>query len=366
MQISCKKCYNWFTVALEQSGEIFKCPSCDTAHQVEIRVTQIASYAMNLESAKPKPGDLYFDIETTGLRTDAEITAISWIVDGEAFTWTNNKTLSAIPDEFITAWNRAERVVTFNGEKFDIPRLQVAYKMPEPKDHIDVMELCKAAGMNKGLKQLEEEYFLNVRPDEIKSWKGAQAVDAWNSYMRAGSARSLRLLQAYCAFDALSVMSFHNVLTSDLDDENRDALYEKAKQNVLALMPEQSSSGGTFAVPDGWAPIMPPMPPEDAKPQERWIFRKENPLTSIAGAGVCITGDTVIEREQLHSIIAAHGGTPLNSATRKTDFLVTNDTYKSSKILKAEKDIAEGSSLRIITEDELISLIKAARTFEAQ
>lgn len=81
----------------------------------------------------------------------------------------------------------------------------------------------------------------------------------------------------------------------------------------------------------------------------------------------CFTGTLKsMSRKQAMSVFAAFGGIPEKSVTKSTDFLVMGDqdirvvgnTGKSSKVIKAEKLLAEGQKIQLLSENEFLRMIE--------
>jgi len=99
---------------------------------------------------------------------------------------------------------------------------------------------------------------------------------------------------------------------------------------------------------------------------------RENPLY---GKNVVFTGTLQrFQRKEAAQIVINMGGIAQNSINKNTDFLVLgnndyclsirNPEHKSSKQLKAEKMIADGSDIKILPEDVFYDLIEVKRCFE--
>ena len=59
---------------------------------------------------------------------------------------------------------------------------------------------------------------------------------------------------------------------------------------------------------------------------------------TLGGLNICITGTLSMKRSDLEKILKDKGAVITSSVTKKTDFLITNDTTSnSSKLKKAEK-----------------------------
>lgn len=94
---------------------------------------------------------------------------------------------------------------------------------------------------------------------------------------------------------------------------------------------------------------------------------KEEAFQGLYGKNVCITGTlrTMNRKEAFDTLLAA-GATPNNNVTRETDYLVVGvgqrignkDGRKSQKERKALSYQSKGSSIQIIYEKELLTLLK--------
>jgi uncharacterized protein YprB with RNaseH-like and TPR domain/predicted nuclease with RNAse H fold/adenylate kinase family enzyme len=119
---------------------------------------------------------LFLDIETTGLSVDLHyITIVGALYEGKFYQWAWPEPLT----ELATLVHSAPLVVTFNGQRFDIPFLRAKTSLiPMPRAHIDLLYTARAAGFKGGQKVLEEE--LGLRRDrDIRAIDGAEAVTCW-------------------------------------------------------------------------------------------------------------------------------------------------------------------------------------------
>jgi len=96
-------------------------------------------------------GVRFLDIETTGLGINAEITTVA-VYDG--------RRLSVFVEginlhEFPGVLKGAGLLVTFNGQRFDLPMLRKRFKIDLAIPHIDLMPVVKAHGYHGGLKACE-------------------------------------------------------------------------------------------------------------------------------------------------------------------------------------------------------------------
>jgi DNA ligase (NAD+) len=77
----------------------------------------------------------------------------------------------------------------------------------------------------------------------------------------------------------------------------------------------------------------------------------------LAGATIVISGNFSISREEMKSLIAAHGGKNTGSVSGKTTYLLAGDKSGPEKLKKAGK-----LGIRVITEDELLKMIEGELT----
>lgn len=136
---------------------------------------------------------LFLDIETTGLSHHYDdITVIGWAIGGRAYTTIRGDDIS----NFRNATVQAAALVTFNGIRFDTKFIARDY--PEiilPNIHVDLMYLCRRAGLTGGQKRIEQALGISMR-DDIEDIDGAAAVALWHDYIR-GNENALRRLIAY-------------------------------------------------------------------------------------------------------------------------------------------------------------------------
>lgn len=94
---------------------------------------------------------------------------------------------------------------------------------------------------------------------------------------------------------------------------------------------------------------------------QKWftIAKEETSLgDALAGKIFVITGKLTKDRKSYEKLIAQYGGSVKSGVNSKTDYLVTNEQVStSSKFVDAQKMIANGSSIQIITEEELVTLL---------
>ena len=135
---------------------------------------------------------LYLDIETTGLSADLHyVTVVGGLYRGKFRQWTWPEPL----DELKTLVNAAPLVVTFNGQRFDVPFLRAKALLPAPpRAHVDLLYIARAAGLAGGQKAVEEKLGL-VRDDDVRGIDGAEAVGSWCSALYGNPQSYTRLLR---------------------------------------------------------------------------------------------------------------------------------------------------------------------------
>jgi hypothetical protein len=141
----------------------------------------------------------FFDIETTGLEYDAQITVICCWHRGQMHTFVEHENL----DDFLDLLDDVTLLVSFNGATFDVPRLLAAFHIPElPCPHLDLRWPCYHRGHRGSLKVISQQQRIQ-RPPDLHDADGALAIVLWNSWMMSGDAAARNRLVRYCASDVL-------------------------------------------------------------------------------------------------------------------------------------------------------------------
>jgi uncharacterized protein YprB with RNaseH-like and TPR domain len=140
------------------------------------------------------------DIETTGLRTDADhITTVALYDGREIRTYVHGRNLERLADDILDY----QILVSFNGSCFDVPILERELQMRLPRAHIDVRFVLKSLGYTGGLKRLEKRFGLDR--GGLAEVDGYTAVLLWEAFERSGDERILETLLAYNAEDVLNL-----------------------------------------------------------------------------------------------------------------------------------------------------------------
>lgn len=142
-----------------------------------------------------------FDIETSGLSCDSQVTLVACWHRGAPLSFLAGENL----DAFLELLDEVGVLVSFNGAGFDVPRVLDRFHIPAlPCAHVDVRWLCHHAGWGGGLKRIEREQGLR-RPADLEGVDGAEAVWLWRAWSERGDAAARRLLERYCMADAVMV-----------------------------------------------------------------------------------------------------------------------------------------------------------------
>ena len=148
-----------------------------------------------------RDGIRFLDIETTGLGQNDPITTIA-VYDGfQLRVFIEGVNLH----EFPQALKGAALLVTFNGSRFDLPRLRRRFNIDLAYPHLDLLPVVKSLGYHGGLKACEVK--MRLRRQVKEDLNGADAVQLWNRYSCHGDCDALRLLTAYNCQDVLSLES---------------------------------------------------------------------------------------------------------------------------------------------------------------
>ena len=347
------------------------CPFCKQAYEVD--ATQLdqkieCSVCKRLFScsivATPLIGSMYVDIETTASPEDssAVISSIVWWSDGEWHSWVNERDDA---EQFLMYWRNAKEVITFCGKSFDEPRICKHFNVGRHPNHIDLHTEGKSLGISGGLKEIGAKLEF-PRPQELANVDGATAIKLWKRYRFYGDDAALQNLLYYNAWDVALTYLLHMKLTNQTPQPIYESIpFQYDESNMISVLPKQSG---------------PRRPRKLTGPiKEYWEERKKNPLTTLRGAEVCITGDLPgIEREDAEALIESLGGAAKKSVVRTLDFLVVgymggttgygsisaSEPGGTGKMQQAKELIAEGAHTRMITVDEFAELVE--KTKQAQ
>ncbi len=143
----------------------------------------------------------YLDIETTGLSPfEGIVTVVSVHGSGTTRSFVAGEDLEELPAYL----RRFGVLVTFNGRRFDVPFLAVAFpQLVVPPVHIDLRFLFYRLGIAGGLKRIEERLGIGDRTG-VEGIHGPDAVRLWQEYRR-GSRSALDRLVRYNRADTVNL-----------------------------------------------------------------------------------------------------------------------------------------------------------------
>jgi uncharacterized protein len=143
----------------------------------------------------------FLDIETTGLSPFAGIVTVVGVHGGGA---TRSFVAGEDLEELPAYLRRFPVLVTFNGRRFDVPFLAVAFpQLVVPPVHIDLRFLFYRLGLAGGLKRIEERLGIGDRSG-VEGIHGPDAVRLWQEYRR-GNRAALERLVAYNRADTVNL-----------------------------------------------------------------------------------------------------------------------------------------------------------------
>lgn len=121
---------------------------------------------------------VYFDVETTGLESDAQITTATFF-DGVSFqTFTRGANLGDAASDF----SAISLLATYNGTTFDLPLARREWDATWRGVHIDLRKTLRDMGIRGGLKRAASALGVERREaPEISS--GAEAAELWRHYV---------------------------------------------------------------------------------------------------------------------------------------------------------------------------------------
>ncbi|ELY38415.1 ribonuclease H-like domain-containing protein [Natronorubrum tibetense] len=155
----------------------------------------------------------FLDIETTGLDASRnDVTTVSVHRGGETKTFVQGRDLTGqrLEDELETS----SLLVTFNGQRFDVPFLETCYDIDVMTPHVDLMYPCKKIGLDGGLKAIEKD--LGIDRD-MPDLSGRDAVRLWHEYER-GDEAALETLVEYNRADTKNMEPLMEIVTDRLHE----------------------------------------------------------------------------------------------------------------------------------------------------
>lgn len=142
----------------------------------------------------------FLDIETTGLDASyADVTTVSLHRGGETKTFVKDRDLSS--GRLQRELEASSLLVTFNGQRFDVPFLESCYDVDVSLPHVDLMYPCRKLGLDGGLKRIERDVGIEREMPDIS---GRDAVRLWREHER-GDDDALETLVEYNRADTANL-----------------------------------------------------------------------------------------------------------------------------------------------------------------
>lgn len=133
----------------------------------------------------------FIDIETTGLENVASITCISVLINGKMSTFVQGINLY----DFLDTWQKCALIVSFNGKKFDLPRILRAFHLSTVPVHIDLIDEAAHFGIRGGLKKLSP--CLEFQWQADANMNGEEASKLFKEYLISRNPEQLAKIIAY-------------------------------------------------------------------------------------------------------------------------------------------------------------------------
>ncbi len=153
---------------------------------------------------------VYFDVETTGLEPDAEITTATFFNGVQVRAFTRGFNL----DDAASYFNEVSLLATFNGTTFDLPLARREWNPAWRGVHIDLRKTLRDWGIRGGLKRAAS--ILGVeRREASDASSGAEAAELWRRWQENGDAAALDKLRRYNRDDVLSLAGIAQILCDE-------------------------------------------------------------------------------------------------------------------------------------------------------
>ena len=148
----------------------------------------------------------YLDIETD---RKGKICVIGIYIEHKGFVQFYGNDITT--DNVKNIIHRAETVVTFNGDCFDIPLIKKCLNLDimAMANSLDLFKEKKKLGIKGGLKALEKMFGISRKTEGMN---GYDAIKLWEKYIKFGQNESLDLLLEYNREDVLNLISLESCL----------------------------------------------------------------------------------------------------------------------------------------------------------
>jgi|LSQX01.1.fsa_nt_gb uncharacterized protein YprB with RNaseH-like and TPR domain len=133
----------------------------------------------------------FLDIETDGMSLTAPITCISVLQNGSMTSFVQGQNL----ENFLEIWKKCSVIVTFNGKKFDVPRIARTFHLSTIPAHIDLMDEAAHFGLRGGLKKIASSLGFQWRNNCCLN--GKDAISLFREYASSRNPELLSTLISY-------------------------------------------------------------------------------------------------------------------------------------------------------------------------
>ena len=166
-----------------------------------------------------KDETVFFDIETTGLSSYADVTMFGLFDGIETKTLIRNISwnLDALKKEF----KKYKMIVTYNGTSFDLPFVRKRYPdlIPDNIPHFDLRFACNRIGLTGGLKGVEKALGIKRRK-LVDGLDGGDALRLWKMYKATGDEHYINLLVEYNEEDIINLKTIANIVVKKLKEQS--------------------------------------------------------------------------------------------------------------------------------------------------
>lgn len=157
----------------------------------------------------------FLDIETTGLNITDTITVVSLFYRQKLFIFIQGKNLYKAYDIL----KLPKILITFRGNKFDIPFLERFFSQKFYHWKIDLYYLYKQLGLGGGLKRCEKA--VGIDRGILNNVNGEIAVKLWNEYRTKKNVKALKTLLSYNVSDTVNLDKMAKIAYNMMLEKNK-------------------------------------------------------------------------------------------------------------------------------------------------
>lgn len=157
----------------------------------------------------------FLDIETTGLDVTDTITVVSLFYRQKLFIFIQGKNLYKAYEVL----KLPKILVTFRGNKFDIPFLERFFSKKFYHWKIDLYYLYKHLGLGGGLKRCEKA--VGIDRGILNNVNGEVAVKLWNEYRTKKNIKALKTLLSYNVSDTVNLDKMAKIAYNMMLEKNK-------------------------------------------------------------------------------------------------------------------------------------------------